>query len=294
MRVTETLSTRRLNRITLARQLLLERNELSPSSVVEHLVGMQSQMPSAPYIGIWTRTADFDRDALEVDLRNGDILKATVMRQTLHLVTRRDYAVLRAALSEANWLHNTPDAERVAPALRHLASAGPVTRAGILAHLEATHGLTGDDASRAWRGARIRAHLVHHHETALWKARPEGRYVAIDEPALHDPVEARAEIVRRYLAAFGPAAAASFDQPPVSRMLTKVSSACGKLSAASLNSGASWVQATVTGAPSASACLNRSSSWPQSWFACVIFPAQPRPIACASSGMVLSQLQIRR
>src|SRR3954447_10959171 len=95
-------------------------------------------------------------------------------------------------------------------------------------------------------------------------------------------------------AAFGPAAAASFDQPPVSRMLTKVSCACGKLSAISLNSGASWVQATVIGAPSASAALNRSSSSPQSWLASVGVAAQPRPIACASSGMVFSQLQIKR
>ena len=95
-------------------------------------------------------------------------------------------------------------------------------------------------------------------------------------------------------AAFGPAAAASFDQPPVSRMLTKVSWACGKFSATSLNSGASWVQATVIGAPSARACLNRSRSRPQSWFACVIPAGQPRPIARASSGMVFSQLQIRR
>src|SRR5437868_3685891 len=95
-------------------------------------------------------------------------------------------------------------------------------------------------------------------------------------------------------AAFGPADAASFDQPPVSRMLTKVSCASGTFSATSRNNGASCVQATVIGAPSASAALNRSSSRPQSWFACVIFPAQPRPIASASSGMVFSQLQIRR
>ena len=58
---------------------------------------------------------------------------------------------------------------------------------------------------RAWRGARVRAHVLHHHETALWHARPEGRFVAIDEPEAHVPVEARAEILRRYLAAFGPA-----------------------------------------------------------------------------------------
>src|SRR5690242_16730410 len=95
-------------------------------------------------------------------------------------------------------------------------------------------------------------------------------------------------------AAFGPAAAASFDQPPVSRMLTKVSWACGEFSATSRNSGASWVQATVIGEPLASACLKRSSSRPQSWFACVMSAAQPRAIAAESSGMVFSQLQIRR
>src|SRR5256885_13759324 len=94
--------------------------------------------------------------------------------------------------------------------------------------------------------------------------------------------------------AFGPAAGASLDQPPVSRMLTKVSWACGEFSATSRNSGASWVQATVIGKPSASASLKRSRSRPQSWFACVTLAAQPRPIAAASSGMVFSQLQIRR
>lgn len=61
------------------------------------------------------------------------------------------------------------------------------------------------DARRAWRGARTHAHLLHHHETALWHARPEGRFVAIEEPEAHDPVEARAAILGRYLAAFGPA-----------------------------------------------------------------------------------------
>jgi hypothetical protein len=61
------------------------------------------------------------------------------------------------------------------------------------------------DGRRAWRAARVRAHLLHHHETALWRGRPEGRFVAFDEPELHVPVEARAEILRRYLAAFGPA-----------------------------------------------------------------------------------------
>jgi hypothetical protein len=51
----------------------------------------------------------------------------------------------------------------------------------------------------------VRAHVLHHHETALWHARPEGRFVALEEPEAHDPVDARAAILARYLAAFGPA-----------------------------------------------------------------------------------------
>ena len=199
------LTLRELNRATLSRQLLLERKRLTPAAVVERLVGMQAQWPSAPYVGIWTRTTSFRRELLERELVSGRILKATAMRQTLHLVTRHDYALLRAAWSETNYPEQSARARQLAPSVRELAAKGPVTTAEALELLEREHGLTGIEARRAWRAARIRAHVLHHHETALWSGRPEGRYVAVDEPEEHDPTEARAEIFRRYLAAFGPA-----------------------------------------------------------------------------------------
>lgn len=199
------LTLRELNRATLVRQLLLERKRLAPKKVIEHLVGMQAQWPPAPYVGIWTRTTSFRRETLEHDLASGAVVKATVMRQTLHLVTRRDYALLRAALSETNFPEQTSLARSLAPSVRALAAAGPMTTKQALAQLEREHGLTGIDARRAWRAARVRAHVLHHHETALWRGRPEGRFVAIDEPEAHEPVAARAAILGRYLAAFGPA-----------------------------------------------------------------------------------------
>ena len=199
------LTLRELNRATLARQLLLERKRLSPTAVIERLVGMQAQWPPAPYLGIWTRTTSFRREALERELAKGAVVKATVIRQTLHLLTRRDYALLRAALSETNFPWEASQAKLLAPSVRALAAAGPVTTEEALAHLEREHGLTGVNARRAWRGARVRAHLLHHHETALWHTRREGRFVALEEPEPHDPLEARAEILRRYFAAFGPA-----------------------------------------------------------------------------------------
>src|SRR4051794_40871196 len=190
-----TLTLRELNRATLARQLLLERKRLSPSAVVERLVGMQAQWPPAPYLGIWTRTTSFKRQALERELMRGAVVKATVIRQTLHLITRADYALFRAALSETNFPWETAAAKKLAAGVRAFAAAGPVTSAEAIAHLEQEHGFKAADARRAWRAARVSAHLVHHHETALWHARPEGRFAAVDVPEALEPTEARAELL---------------------------------------------------------------------------------------------------
>ena len=198
------LTVRELNRAALARQLLLQRKRLSPVAVIERLVGMQAQWPPAPYVGIWTRMTGFRRATLECELAKGTVVKATVMRQTLHLVTPRDYALFRAAMSETNFPWETSLAKRLAPDVRKLAANGPVVSADAISYLKGKHRITGISARRAWRAARMRAHLVHHHETALWHARPEGRFVLLEEPEIQAPLEARAEMIRRYLAAFGP------------------------------------------------------------------------------------------
>ncbi len=212
------LSLTELNRATLARQLLLERVPLASTSVIEHLAGMQAQWPQSPYIGIWTRTTDFQREALERELVAGNVLKANLMRGTLHLVTRRDYGLMRAMLSESNHMDAWPNSELVAAAVRELSSQGPISNADAIALVERDYGLTGIEARLAWRGARQRAHILHHHETAFWNGRPEGRFVAVDEPDAVDPLVARAEILRRFIAAFGPVSNRDVDQWAMMRM----------------------------------------------------------------------------
>jgi ribosomal protein S18 len=199
------LTLRELNRATLARQLLLERRKLAPKAVVEHLVGLQAQSPQAPYVGVWTRTSAFRRPTLERLIARGDVVRARVMRQTLHLVTRRDYGLVRAAMSTMNFPWESASAKAIAPALRALAVDGGVTAAEAYEYLERELGLTGRDARYRWQYGRVAGHVVHHHEDALWSGGQSGRFVAYDEPEPHDPTEARAEMLRRYLAAFGPA-----------------------------------------------------------------------------------------
>ena len=82
------LTLRELNRAALARQVLLERKRLSPIALIERLVGMQAQWPPAPYVGIWTRTTGFRRDALERALARRAVVKATVMRQPSAAIRR--------------------------------------------------------------------------------------------------------------------------------------------------------------------------------------------------------------
>ena len=206
------LTQRELNRATLARQLLLQRKRLPASAVIERLGGMQAQWPPAPYVGIWSRASSFKREALERQLFAGDVVKASLMRNTLHLVTRRDYAVFWTALHD---IPSWPDAAaisegvRIAPLIRELALAGRLRTSEALAYLEREHGLDVDvHRTRVWHVARTRSHVTHAPETALWSSRPLGLFAPLDEPELVEKLVAIRDVVRRYLAAFGPASRA--------------------------------------------------------------------------------------
>ena len=86
-----TLSLRELNRATLARQLLLRRARLDPVEAIERLAGLQAQWAPSPYLALWTRLARFRREDLSEAMLERRVVKATLMRTTLHLVSAREY-----------------------------------------------------------------------------------------------------------------------------------------------------------------------------------------------------------
>jgi hypothetical protein len=200
-----TLTLKELNRATLARQLLLERKRLPLVRAVERVAGMQAQWAPAPYVGLWTRVAGFRREELERALLRRRLLRAVLMRGTIHLVSLADYGVFGAAVGAPPWLR--PDAAAVAEGLHESVrafGAVPRTRAEVTEFLAREHGVDISTAEALWYAVRTRGRLTHAPESGLWKAPGRTRYVVIPhEPA--EPEAARIELVRRYLAAFGPA-----------------------------------------------------------------------------------------
>ena len=209
-----TVTRRGLNRALLARQMLLSRQRVRVVAAIERLVGLQAQMPRPPFVGLWTRLDRFRRDGLLAALRDRSAIRATSMRATIHIMSASDYVALRGALQPAlsrgmqgalGARAGALDLATLDRTARSFFGERPATFDALRAHLRAA-GAT-DERAMAYA---IRTHvpLVQVPTDAAWGfpaaadfALAEswlGRKVPI-EPSLAD------ELVRRYLAAFGPA-----------------------------------------------------------------------------------------
>ena len=208
-----TLTLREINRATLARQMLLEREPVGTVEGVERLAGMQAQYSPSPYIGLWTRLNGFKIEDLIQALNDRRIVKASMMRWTLHLASARDYAYISTAITDARlslWRgfieRSGINSHEIHKKLMSYASE-PRTRDEIntFLHKHAPHMKRED----IWYIASAGGWLVHAPPSGMWRYFGKNSYIAAHEwlgpivkPTLED---AMVHIVRRYLAAFGPA-----------------------------------------------------------------------------------------
>jgi hypothetical protein len=220
-----TLTVRQLNRALLARQLLLERARLSVPRAVERIGALQAQWPQSPYLALWSRLDGFSREQLVRSVERRQVVKTTLMRSTLHLLSARDYLafgglVRSARLGEyrrrAKRAGLSIDVARLAPQLAELTAAEPRSRPELLKLL----GLPQLGLDRrpwiVWHSLAAEVELVHSPESSVWRRNTGGAKFVPAQTWLGDrgaDGEAAAEqLLRRYLGAFGPASCADVAQ----------------------------------------------------------------------------------
>ncbi|MFE9450915.1 winged helix DNA-binding domain-containing protein [Streptomyces sp. NPDC006739] len=215
------ISARELNRATLARQLLLRREPITVGDAVRRVVALQAQHPASPYVALWNRIAGFDPAELDAAFADGTVVKATLMRITLHAVHGADHKGFREAMQETLYASRlghrfaaaglTPeDAHRLLPELLRF-TGRPRTAAELQGWLEERLG--AEKKAGAWWGLKAYAPLLHVPTGGPWSFGARASFVtAPTPPALPagrtGVPEALQDLVLRHLAAFGPASVA--------------------------------------------------------------------------------------
>jgi hypothetical protein len=222
--MTGRVSRRALNRATLARQLLLDRSGATPIEAVTHLVGLQAQAPWAPYHQLAARLDGFAPDDLGTLLLERRVVRMAVMRGTIHLMTVADAAALRPLVQPVLDRGLTSNKERrdalQGADLDAIAAAG----AALLDGEVLGPGELGDRLAEAFPGilpsalatvVRDRVPIVQTPPRGVWGRTGAPTVTRFDSwvaggspPVRGDdlpPPMALDEVVRRYLAAFGPA-----------------------------------------------------------------------------------------
>ena len=198
------LTTRELNRALLARQLLLERVSLPIPRVLERIGGIQNQYAPNGYIRLWSSIEGFERDNLTRALERRSVIQGTLMRETIHLVSRRDYPLFAAGIrrSGQEWrlrVDKQADDREIAATARKLARhlrGRTISRKELVAFSASPVG--------HW------VNLVRVPPCGTWEQRGAHTYGLASEWV--GPLEAREDdgiehLARRYLGAFGPAGA---------------------------------------------------------------------------------------
>src|SRR5215207_7706350 len=205
------LGERELNRALLARQLLLERGRGSIPKVLERMAGLQAQYAPSMYIGLAARMEGFERPQLDRALERRSVVQGTLLRATIHLVSRKDYWPMAIAIRRARrqaWLNTSYrrnySATQMAAAARKLRARlgdGTMSRKEI-------HELLGSD-SRVTNGANIWLDLVRVPPSGTWARRRADLYAAAEHwlgpPPTVEEADGTELLVRRYLGGFGPA-----------------------------------------------------------------------------------------
>ena len=211
------LTLRELNRATLARQLLLDRVHLDVPDAVHRLGALQAQRPRAPFVALAARLDGFAREDLVRALHERSVVRATLMRETLHLVTAEDYPHDAVAMApyfnrlREKYLPDGVDMPRVVELALEAerALAEPLEATALRPLMARLEEKMHDE--RVWRRVRTNARILHVPGEEPHAFGQRNRFVAAAAwLGAQEAEEASGtqRLVRRTLAAFGPSSRA--------------------------------------------------------------------------------------
>ncbi len=206
-----TLTQRELNRALLARQLLLERAHVPIPRALEQMGFLQAQYAPAMYVGLWSRVEDLRRDEVTRQLEQRDIVQATLLRATIHLVSRHDYWPTALAIRSARrtwWLRAARQVVTDDKMLRLADVVRQECRGGTL-HRRDLDRIAGSSTVR--NGLMAWIDLVRVPPSGTWEHRSADLFALAEEwvgPENGSAEEGVQLLVRRYLGAFGPSSPA--------------------------------------------------------------------------------------
>ncbi|MFO1012131.1 MAG: winged helix DNA-binding domain-containing protein [Caulobacteraceae bacterium] len=216
----DTLSLRALNRALLARQMLLGRASVTPLAAIEQLGGLQGQEARHPFVALWARLEGFQPAHLRDLIRQRDVVRATWIRGTLHHVTRADYIRFRTTLQPVltagmlgifkNRKLDLDIGPVVAAAREVYAGAGPLPFGALREALAAR--FPDIDERMLGFGVRCAMALIIADDDTAWSYKADGAFGPA-EAWLGETISQDVDLeglALRYLAAFGPATVADF------------------------------------------------------------------------------------
>ena len=170
-----------------ARQYLIERAETTAADAIRRLTPLQGQHPPSPHIALAARLRGFRQADLEAAIDAGRVLKATLMRMTLHVAAADDFPAYAQLCREARMRTMRKrfpelDEERVR-----------------------THPGAPPDPNMPLLYARTLLPLTFLPPAGHWRDTTRKARFVVDPRPLPDPEEAGALVLARYLDAFGPA-----------------------------------------------------------------------------------------
>jgi hypothetical protein len=173
---------------------------------IEQVGGLQTQYAPSGYIGLWTRVEGFRRDDLTRALEDRSVIQASLMRTTIHLVSRREFWLYAMGIRRARqaWAARV---NRVLPE-RQLRSGSERLRDALRDGPKTVKEL-GDLATGFIGTIGLWVDLVRVPPSGTWERRRADRLALAEEWV--GPIDATEEeglehLVRAYLQAFGPAA----------------------------------------------------------------------------------------